>query len=146
MRLWNRSIIFTWHRKEPTHNKRRTRWWQILLTLLQLKGEISAGGPQGCEVYVCLGFSQKVQRWPLAQPDGEHTHVDMPAKRYVNAILVFDLTILCNGIFDLPPKNSTCHERWHESDCSHGLWTESLWPAYAPSVWYFSSYVNSNLS
>lgn len=38
MRLLNCSIIFTWHRKEPTHNKRRARWWQILLTLLWMKG------------------------------------------------------------------------------------------------------------
>lgn len=56
MRPWNCSIIFTWHRKEPTHNKRRTRWWQISLTLLRMKGESRTGGHRGAR-WTCAWMS-----------------------------------------------------------------------------------------
>lgn len=135
MRPWSCSIIFTWHRKEPTHNKRRARWWQISLTLLWMKGENGAWG-RGVWGERVPRRLPEVRSWPLAQPDGEHPHTDMhgyiPARLHVQSFgstLGFALTIACIRVFERARGNPKCHGGCHERAWPHSPGTTSLWPA-----------------
>lgn len=133
---WNCWIIFAWHRKETTHNKRGTRWWQISLTLLRMKGESGIGGHWGAR-WACaemppwgsvLTFSTTWWRTHT------HTYTHMHAHKYVNAIVCFNFKVWsiftvhkCIGV-SLRNHKVPWTVPWMGLTTDSCLGTESLWP------------------